>query len=193
MSGWAEPVIGPTANGVRIWRRSLAGSDWDEVRGSGVIHCRPETVVALFETSDVPLIRSFNPCYDTGHDVECYSPAAKVAYARLKSAFPGFRPRDTVTAVEQHNVLPALGGGTVFLLKAFDHPDVPPAPGYVRAKLSGLNLVQPIPGKPEQCEFTFTQLVDPGGAIPAWIMNMLVSREAVDFFARIRRAAQGSH
>jgi len=190
MAGWAEPVVGPTADGVRIWRRSVAGSAWDEVRGSGIIESKPENVVALFETSDVNIIRSFNPCYDSGHDIEHYSPSAKAAYARLKSVFPGLKPRDSVTAVERHELSDELGGGTVFLLKAIEHRRAPLVNGCVRAKLLGMNLIQPVPGEPDKCEFTFTQVVDPGGAVPARIMNMLVSHQAVEIFTRIRKAAR---
>ena len=58
-------------------------------------------------------------------------------------AFPGFAPRDTVTAVEQHTVADELGGGSVFVLRAIVHPGAPQDSGCVRAKiLSGLNLIQ---------------------------------------------------
>ena len=100
-SAWGAPAIGPTPEGVCIWRRKVVGSIWDEVRGTGVLDVRPQAVVRLFETSDVELIRSFNPLYDTGHDIEWYSRSAKAAYARVRSALPGFWPRDTVTVVEQ--------------------------------------------------------------------------------------------
>ena len=91
----------------------------------------------------------------------------------------------------QHNLPPNLGGGTVFLLEAIDHPQAPPEPRYARAKiLLGMNLVQPVDGDPFKCKFTFTQQVDPGGAIPAWVMNRFISREAVQFFDRIARAAR---
>jgi hypothetical protein len=38
--------------------------------------------------------------------------------------------------------------------------------------------------------FICMETVDPGGNIPAWIINKLVAREAVQFLARIEAAAQ---
>lgn len=190
-STWGQLVIGPNDKGVCIWRRAVAGSKWEEVRGSAILKASPASVSALFETDGVELIRSFNPLYDTGYDIEKFSECAKAAYSRVKSVFPGLKPRDTVTAVEQHEVPAELGRGTVFVLRSMLHPAVPVFPNCVRAEIiSGMNLVQPVEGEPGQCRFTFTQHGDPGGAIPAWIINKLVSREAVQFVARIETAAK---
>ena len=145
----------------------MPGSKWDEVRGSAVLECKPASVVHLFETDDADLIRSFNPMYHSGYDIERFSDTAKAAYGRVKSgegfskcdrrrrqtnpypflvlfsAFPGFAPRDTVTAVEQHHVADEQGGGEVFVLRAIVHPAAPKDSGCVRARiLSGLNLIQ---------------------------------------------------
>jgi hypothetical protein len=223
--GWGRLVIGPTGRGISVFRRCVAGSQWEEVKGCGILKCKPACVVKLFETNDVDLIRSFNPLYDYGFDIERFSPSSKAAYARVRSAFPGLKPRDTVSAVEQHAVPLDLGAGTVFMLRAIDHPEAPVDPKVVRAKiLSGMNLIQvhvsavcggglhcmgkwltrvvwhatrcvmnvlqPVDGAGEECLFTFTQQVDGGGGIPAWIINKLVAREAVQFLARIESAAQ---
>ena len=101
---WGPQVIGPTDRGVSVFRRTVAGSRWEEVKGEGLLACTPASAIKLFETNDEALIRTFNPLYDSGYDVQRFSASAKVAYARVKSAFPGLRPRDTVSAVEQHAV-----------------------------------------------------------------------------------------
>ena len=101
---WGPQVIGPTDRGVSVFRRTVAGSRWEEVKGVGTLACTPASAIKLFETNDETLIRTFNPLYDSGYDVQRFSASAKVAYARVKSAFPGLRPRDTVSAVEQHAV-----------------------------------------------------------------------------------------
>jgi len=68
---------------------------------------------------------------------------ARLTEPHRNPAFPGFAPRDTVTAVEQHKVEDELGAGSVFVLRAIVHPAAPENSGCVRARiLSGLNLIQ---------------------------------------------------
>ena len=50
----------------------VAGSNWDEVKGTAVLSCSPESVVQLFATDNVDVIRSFNPMYESGYDIERY-------------------------------------------------------------------------------------------------------------------------
>jgi len=176
------------SEGVRVWRRSMPDSTFDMVRGSAVLDVEPHAVVKLFETTDEELIRQFNPLYDSGWDLERIDHISKVAYARVRSAFPGVKPRDTVTRVSHH----MLGQrGDVFLLRAVEHRGMPPQRGCVRAKiLNGMNLVQPVPGNNHKTNFTFTQQTNPGGIVPAWIANRLIAREAVQFVQRIGAVAK---
>ena len=143
------------SGGVRVWRRSMPDSTFDMVRGSAILDVEPRAVVRLFETTDEELIRQFNPMYDSGWDLERIDRVSKVAYARVRSAFPGFKPRDTVTRVTQLRIGPR---GEVFLLRAVEHRAMPPQRGCVRAQiLNGMNLVQPVPGDVRKTNFTFTQ------------------------------------
>ena len=64
------------------------------------------------------------------------------------------------------------------------------AHAQVRAKiLRGMHLVQPIDKKPGLTNFTFTQQVNAGGVIPAWLMNTLVAQDSVVFIKRLGTAA----
>lgn len=69
----------------RFHQWQVPGSKWDEVRGSAVLDCKPAAVVHLFETNDAELIRSFNPMYHSGYDIERFSDTAKAAYGRVRS------------------------------------------------------------------------------------------------------------
>ena len=61
----------------------------------------------------------------------------------------------------------------------------------MRAKvLRGVFLIQPVKGQPKMTNFTFTQQVDAGGIVPAWLMNSLVAQDAVVFVKRIGGAAK---
>ena len=63
----------------------VKGSNWDEVKGQGVLECEPSAVVALFATNDVDIIRTYNPLYHSGYDIERFSETAKAAYGRVNS------------------------------------------------------------------------------------------------------------
>jgi hypothetical protein len=82
-------------------------------------------------------------------------------------------------------------GGTVLMLRAVDHAAKPVSSDYVRAKiLRGMHLVQPVKGSPGKTNFTFTQQINTGGVIPAWLMNVLITQDAVQFVKRIGAVAK---
>ena len=109
-----------------------------------------------------------------------------MTYGTAARVFP-FKPRDTVTRIAFRE-LPA--GGAVLLLRAVEHPAMPPRRGYVRARvLRGMTVMQPVPGRPGMTNFTFTQQIDVGGIAPPWIVNQLITRDAVSFVKRVGIAA----
>ena len=174
-------------DGVRVWRRKAEGSAYDEVRGNGIIRVPPEDVIALLRQGDAETIRTYNPMYDSGHDLEQLDQYTKVSYGSVRAIFP-FKPRDTVTRVAERE-LPTVGG-TALILHAVDHPAMPPRSDFVRAKiLRGMHLVQPVANQPGVTNFTFTQQVNAGGIIPAWLMNTLIAQDAVTFVRRLGEAA----
>jgi len=180
--------LGVESAGIRVWRRQVEGSPYDEIRGSGIIEAPPALVLALLKRGDPETIRGYNPMYDSGHDLQQLDENTKVSYGSVRAIFP-FKPRDTVTRVAIRAV-PNLGG-TALLLQAVDHPQMPPRPDYVRAKiLRGMHLVQPVHKKPGLTNFTFTQQVNAGGALPAWLMNTLMARDSVIFIQRVETCAQ---
>lgn len=134
------------------------------------------------------MIRRYNPLYESGWDVERIDASTKVSYGKVRAAFPGVRARDTVSLISRRSL---AGGATAFFQEAVEHPDVPPIRGVVRAKiLRGMFLIRPVPGAPGKTNFTFTQQVDVGGVIPAWIMNRLVTGESVNFLQRLEQMAR---
>ena len=177
-------------DGVRVWRRKLPGSPYDEVRGNGLIKAPPRSVTTLLPQPDEETIRQYNPMYDSGHDLQHIDSDTKVSYGSVRAIFP-FKPRDTVTRVavrELPNLRPAAG--TAILQNAVVHPEMPPRSGYVRAEiLRGVFLVQNVPRQPKVTNFTFTQQVNAGGIVPAWLMNTLIAQDAIVFVKRIGTAA----
>ena len=128
--------------------------------------------------------------YDSGHDLEQLDADTKVSYGAVKAIFP-FKPRDTVTRVAERPVPAEHDGGTVLLLRAVDHAKMPPQKEYVRAQiLRGMNLMQPVAGRPDQTNFTFCTHVNTGGIVPAWLMNVLITQDSVAFLKRLGKEAQ---
>ena len=180
-------------DGVRVWRRPVKGSPVDEVRGNALVNAPPKAVVELLRQADEETIRTYNPMYDSGHDLQQFDTNTKVSYGSVRAIFP-FKPRDTVTRVAFRELaqLPPHGG-TAILQRAVKHPAMPPRSGYIRAEiLRGIFLVQPVARQPGMTNFTFTQQVNAGGIVPAWLMNTLVAQDAVTFAKRIGRAATKS-
>ena len=116
-------------DGVRVWRRQVEGSAYDEVRGNGIIPAKPAVVLELLRRGDAETIREYNPMYDSGHDLQQLDADTKVSYGRVRAIFP-FKPRDTVTRVALRN-LPTLGGSAL-LLEAVEHPACLPKKDVVR-------------------------------------------------------------
>jgi len=187
-SGARSWVPAVQRKGFTVWRRKLPNSPHVYVRGHGVFEAPPSSVIALFESSDADFIRKYNPMYDSGWDLERYDATTKAAYGKVRAAFPGVRPRDTVSLISRRSV---RGGGVAFFQDAMVHPAAPPLRGIVRAKiLRGMFLIQAVPGSATRANFTFCQQVDAGGVIPAWVMNRLITGEAISFLQRLERTAR---
>lgn len=177
---------------VRVWRRKVPGSAFAEIRGNGILHAPPHAVLQLITSVDEATIRSYNPLYESGRDVAQLDGSTKLSYGRVRAVFP-FKPRDTLTRVSRRKLGPELDGGTVLILHAAEHADAPVLDECVRAKIiRGMHLVQPVAGKPQQTNFTFTQQVDAGGIVPASLMNLLITRDSVQFVQRLGAAAKAS-
>lgn len=186
----AEWVLKVKRSDCSIWQRSgrATGNPNDEVRGMGIIRAPPKRVLALMQDGDEAVIREYNPLYASGYDVEILDERTKVSYGTSRGIFP-FSPRDTVTRVAMHE-LPAPLGGSALLMHAVTHPAAPPIKGHVRAKvMRGVWVMQPVPRKPGLTNFTFAQQIDAGGVVPAWLMNRVVAKDAVQFFTRLNAAA----
>jgi len=174
-------------DGVRVWRRTVPGSPYNEVRANGILQASPREVLALLRRSDEDSIRLYNPMYDSGRDLEQLDANTKVSYGAVRAIFP-FKPRDTVTCVAFRE-LP--DGVLALILNAVDHPAMPPRSGYVRAKIiTGTFIMEPVRRQPGKTNFTMSQQVNAGGIIPAWCMNSLMAQDAVQFVKRLDVASR---
>ena len=53
-----------------------------------------------------------------------------------------------------------------------------------------MNCIEAMPGDPKRTKFTFTQQIDPGGVIPPWLMNLLITQDGAQFVERLGAVAE---
>ncbi|CAM9502377.1 unnamed protein product [Phaeothamnion confervicola] len=121
-----------------------------------------------------------------GKDLERIDKDTKISWSTSIAIWPT-RPRDFVTVIKK---VRQPDGAICLFNKATTHPDAPPRPDYVRGEIiHGLFLIKPISGRPEQCELTMVHHFNPGGHIPAWLMNWLAEIKPVSFVQRLEAVA----
>lgn len=178
-------------SGIKVWakadsRAATAGRQFVCIRAEGTLDAPAPIVLELFRSTDEALIRSFNPMYDSGHDLEPLARKgnSKVSWACSKAVFP-LKPRDFVTRVRY--VASPDDGIAIISEGLSSHPDAPR--GYVRARVvEGLQVITPLGDK--RCRFTTVSRVDPGGAMPAWLSNTIAKRDAPNYLLRLEKAAK---
>ncbi|GAB5362225.1 hypothetical protein AAMO2058_000780000 [Amorphochlora amoebiformis] len=175
-----------SSDGVDISTRKVSGNHNKQIRGKGILKVPADSVLKLFRCSEPSKIREFNPMYADGCDVMKVDGHTKISWSKTHGV-PFISPRDFVTFVQ---LLRTRKGEILILNQSTDHPSHPPGKGgCVRGKmLLGVNAVKP--KGVQECEFTFVQQVDTGGALPAWLMNRLMVSDSVSFVKRIEKAAK---
>jgi START domain len=86
------------------------------------------------------------------------------------------------------------GGTTALVQRATTHEEAPAHEAdaaFVRAEiLHGLFLVQPDTALQNRTHFTMVGHYNPGGGVPAWVMNQLAARNPASFIAALSRVAK---
>jgi START domain len=85
-------------------------------------------------------------------------------------------------------------GATALVQRATTHEEAPAHDAdaaFVRAEiLHGLFLVQPAAAQQNRTHFTMVGHYNPGGGVPAWVMNQLAARNPASFIDALSRVAQ---
>lgn len=184
-AGWTLKV--ERDDGIRVWRRTVFGSRASEIRGNGILEASPKDVDALMQCPDERIIRLYNPMYQSGYDLEKVDSETRISYGLARSIAP-FKPRDTVTRVAHRKL---KDGSTVLILHAVEHKKAPQEKGVVRAQIMrGMYLMQPIENQPTRTNFTFTQHIDVGAYVPSWLMNTIITKDAVNFVKRLSKTSR---
>lgn len=157
--------------GIEVWKKEIAGSDFVAFRGRGVVRAPIQKVAAVIRDADRETEWMEN-CVDA-RTVRFLSAKDAIVYHRTGSPVPFISDRDVVLKTVT-KVVPAER--TIWV--TFDHvedPAVPPKDGVVRMPvLSGHWRLRQLDAWSTELEYQVQ--ADPGGALPAWLVN-LVSRK----------------
>lgn len=166
--GW-EPLF--EDEGIKVWKKEIEGSDFVAFRGRGLIKAPIQKVAAVIRDADRETEWMEN-CVDA-KTVRFLSATDAIVYHRTGSPVPLISDRDVVLD-SRTTVLPAER--TVWIrFKAIEDPAVPKKDGVVRMPvLQGHWRLRQIGAYSTELEYQVQ--ADPGGALPAWLVN-LVSRK----------------
>jgi len=157
--------------GIKVWKKEIEGSDFVAFRGRGIVKAPIQNVAAVIRDADRETEWMEN-CVDA-KTVRFLSATDAIVYHRTGSPVPFISDRDTVLKTVTR-VLPEQR--TIFV--DFDHivdPTVPPKDGVVRMPvLKGHWRMRQVNAYATELEYQV--LADPGGSLPAWLVN-LVSRK----------------
>jgi len=186
-SGHAAPTLAWSElgeeDGVHIYRRAEPGTGLFEFRGVGVVNASMAKIVALLsDASKMP--RWLEGCisgelveknYDEKANYTDMKGKNVVFYAVNKAPWP-LHNRDYVIAsslasTAATSLKPA---GLVIDIHSISHPKFPPKKGLIRLPLMRSRIgLSPMDNANDKTEVDFSVVMDPGGILPAFIVNMV--------------------
>lgn len=170
--------------GYSLYRRffkQAQGSKFACVMVRGVVNASPKKIMALFE--DDTRRSEYNNMYLRGDDLEYVADNTKIQWACTPPVFP-LKARDFVTLV---HIRKLKDGTLVYLNTPSEHKRKPAgSEGFVRGRIVlAANIMQPIKGKPNQCDVTMMTQLDLGGFAPAPIVNQLCLSGPIGFMKNL--------
>ena len=164
-SGWEQ--FGEE-DGVRLWKKEVEGSSFVSFRGRGIVQASLREVAAVIRSADRET-RWMANCVDAA-TVRWLSTNDAIVYHRTGSPAPLVDDRDVVL-VSRFSMDPAKRKITVTFTNTTDKLK-PPIDGVVRMpKLKGHWIL--IAKGPNATEVEYQVAADPGGSLPAWLVNLV--------------------
>jgi hypothetical protein len=161
--GWKQVVDGE----VKVFARSKPGERVAEIRAEMVMDATPAEVRATLNDQERA---SHAPYVAEDRILARPAPNVKICYARLN--FPIVKDRDYFIEVTLEQDLDAQGHGVYHSVWKPWGLDRPPRDGVVRVTTNqGYWDVRAEGGDEHRSHVTYYLLSDPGGSIPAWIIN----------------------
>jgi len=192
-------------DGVNVWKTnvdvkncsaggSTASSEASEamtVRSEALMDASPRAVCDLF--MDDARVHEYNEnCVELA-DIERINSDTKINWCAT-GKFGPFKARDFVTVVYFRELTEEEGGGYVSLAANVEHPNLPPADGYVRSEIQlAATFMKPVEGEPNKTKLVqMTQVGKMGGvadsAIAKRITQNIAEKAPVDFMKKFNHA-----
>ncbi len=166
--------------GIIVHTRPVEGSGIREFRGSALVAAPPDAIRALLRDAD-----RFKDWFPNTSESRLLSRQGEIAYqySVLDAPWP-VRDRDNVLRSET-SIDPATGRVRVRIVAAPD--DYPEQPGRVRVRRArGEWLLEPAGAG--QTRVTFTMHLEPGGGVPAWLIDTRIVETPFEALTNLRRA-----
>ena len=179
-TGW---IYVGTIDGVEVRRRALPGTAIEEV----VAITTTEGTAAEYKAvvTDVPNFPRFMPNVKEARVLDSTPDGVEVAYVRYDLPWP-LQPRDYVTRRVVDQDLAADGSGEYRNRWTALADRLPPKPGLVRLpKNDGFWHIAQF--GPHTVRLEFGCAADPGGALPAWAVNVVSRQTLPGLIEAVRR------
>lgn len=178
-AGW-QAVL--DRDGVHVEVREVPGSRVQEIRGQAVVGASPEVLFAILRDA-----RAYADIVPHNESVTLLRTTGDEAVYHMVIHPPWLSRRDYCV----RSTPITLGNGT-YLARWSLATDSCPAPGRSVVRIQrneGFWMLSPTQaGKATQV--TYQGITDPGGQVPAWIVNRASPRELPTIFRGLRRAAE---
>ncbi|MEE2904513.1 MAG: START domain-containing protein [Myxococcota bacterium] len=162
---WDEIV---NDDGVQVWRKKIAGSPFVAFRGETLVDASIKKVLAVLNDQDNKT--SWMHRCVANYAIEYKKLGQVIIYNRTGSNFPLVADRDVV--VETNLTYDTENGVIDIVAVDTTHKNGPPIDGVVRMKKLRLNWRLTFVSK-EKTLVRYEVQTDPGGAIPAWVVNLV--------------------
>jgi hypothetical protein len=172
-------------DGVTVWRREVSGSPLVEFRGEARVPVDFRQVLAVLH-DPTRKTEWMEGCVEFRR-LETRGPGQSVVYLRMGSTFPLVSDRDVVLASDVD--LWRDRRQVKVTVTATEHASAPPRDGAVRMPRLDATWTLVARG-PEATDVTYQVRADPGGAIPAWVVNLVSRKVPLRTLSRLRAQVQ---
>lgn len=168
--------------GITVWQRKVEGTSLVEFRGRGVVNGSFKKILAVLH--DPTRKTEWMDSCVANRRVRALGPGHAIFYNRTGSSFPLVADRDVV--LESMVAIWRDKKQVKVDVYATEDPDVPPVSGVVRMPSLRASWVL-IAQSPTQTEVTYQVQADPGGSLPAWVVNLVAKKIPFKTIANLRK------
>lgn len=152
--------------GITVWQREVKGTSFVEFRGRGMVEASIRDLAAVIRDNNKKTEWMHHCAEDFA--IQYLGPLHIITYNRTASPVFFISDRDVVLDVKA--TLKPEAKSILIEFRQTKHPRVPERDGVVRMpRLTGYWLLEA--KSPTQTELTYQVAADPGGALPAWLVN----------------------